>query len=138
MSLCKMLFIMVVLLYTNRVILYVGSGMNNRNQLKVINDWDNPKTTMPCNSNSDPDDFRRERQIRRIAKYRNNSYFVGSLELGMRFARLMSHFANIRKHNLEPVECLCDLFRRIKKTAKDKLVDLLAHRWQLATVTAWA
>lgn len=33
---------MVVLLYTNRVILYVGSGMNNRNQLKVINDWDNP------------------------------------------------------------------------------------------------
>lgn len=23
-------------------------------------------------------------------------------------------------------------------TAKDKLVDLLAHRWQLATVTAWA
>lgn len=85
-----------------------------------------------------PDDIRRERLIRRIAKYRNNSYFVGSLELGMRFARLMSHFANIRKHNLEPVECLCDLFRRIKKTAKDKLVDLLAHRWQLATVTAWA
>ena len=32
----------------------------------------------------------------------------------------------------------CDVFRRIKKTAKDKLVDLLAHRWQLATVTAWA
>ena len=138
MSLCKMLFIMVVLLYTNRVILYVGSGMNNRNQLKVINDWDNPKTTMPSNSNSDPDDFRRERQIRRIAKYRNNSYFVGSLESGMRFARLMSHFANIRKHNLESVDYLCDVFRRIKKTAKDKLVDLLAHRWQLATVTAWA
>lgn len=138
MSLCKMLFIMVVLLYTNRVILYVGSGMNNRNQLKVINDWDNPKTTMPSNSNSDPDDFRRERQIRRIAKYRNNSYFVGSPESGVRFARLMSHFANIRKHNLDPVEYLCDVFRRIKKTAKDKFVDLLAHRWQLATVTAWA
>ena len=137
MSLCKMLFIMVVLLYTNRVILYVGSGMNNRNQLKVINDRDNPKTTMPSNSNSDPDDFRRERQIRRIAKYRNNSYFVGCLESGMRFARLMSHFANIRKHNLDPVEYLCDVFRRIKKTAKNKLVDLLAHRWQLATVTSW-
>ena len=30
------------------------------------------------------------------------------------------------------------VFRRIKKTAKDKLIDLLAHRWQLATVTAWA
>lgn len=41
-------------------------------------------------------------------------------------------------HNLEPVEYLCDVFRRIKKTAKDKLVGLLAHRWQLATVTSWA
>lgn len=78
-----------------------------------------------------------ERQIRRIAKYRNNSYFVGSPESGVCFARLMSHFANIRRHNLDPVEYLCDVFRRIKKTAKDKLVDLLAHRWQLATVTAW-
>lgn len=85
-----------------------------------------------------PDDIRRERLIRRIAKYRNNSYFVGSPESGVRFARLMSHFANIRKHNLDPVEYLCDVFRRIKKTAKDKLVDLLAHRWQLATVTSWA
>ena len=79
-----------------------------------------------------------ERQIRRIAKYRNNSYFVGSPESGVRFARLMSHFANIRKHNLEPMEYLCDVFRRIKNTAKGKLVDLLAHRWQLATVTSWA
>ena len=85
-----------------------------------------------------PDDIRRERLIRRIAKYRNNSYFVGSPESGVRFARQMSHFANIRKHNLDPVEYLCDVFRRIKKTAKDKFVDLLAHRWQLATVTAWA
>ena len=85
-----------------------------------------------------PDDIRRERLIRRIAKYRNNSYFVGSPESGVCFARLMSHFANIRRHNLDPVEYLCDVFRRIKKTAKDKLVDLLAHRWQLATVTAWA
>ena len=118
--------------------IYVGSGMHNRNQLKGINDWNNPKTTMPSNSNLDPDDFRRERQIRRIAKYRNNCYFVGSPESGVRFARLMSHFANIRKHNLDPVEYLCDVFRRIKKTAKDKLVDLLAHRWQQATVTAWA
>ena len=81
------------------------------------------------------DDIRRERLIRRIAKYCNNIYFVGRPESGVRFARQMSHFANIRKHNLDPVLYLCDVFRRIKKTAKDKLVDLLAHRWQLATVT---
>lgn len=79
-----------------------------------------------------------ERQIRRIAKYRNNSYFVCCPESGVRFARLMSHFANIRKHNLDPVEYLSDVFRRIKTTAKDKLVDLLEHRWQPATVGVWA
>ena len=78
-----------------------------------------------------------ERQIRRVAKYRNNSYFVGSPEAGVRFARLMSHFANIRRHNLDPLEYLCDVFRRIKKTAKDKLMDLLAHKWRPATVAVW-
>lgn len=79
-----------------------------------------------------------ERQIRRIAKYRNNSYFVGSPEAGVRFARLMSHFANIRKHNLNPIEYLSDVFRRIKTTAKDKLANLLEHRWQPASVPAWS
>ena len=73
-----------------------------------------------------------------LLKIWRNMHFVRYPESGVRFARLMSHFANIRKHNLDPVEYLCDAFRRIKKTAKDKLVDLLAHRWQLATVTSWA
>lgn len=50
----------------------------------------------------------------------------------------MSHFANIRKHNLESIEYLCDVFRRIKKTANDELVELLAHKWQPATVAVWA
>jgi len=35
---------------------------------------------------------------------------------------------NIRKYNLDPIEFLSDVFRRIKKTAKEKLVDLLADR----------
>ena len=78
-----------------------------------------------------------ERQIRRIAKYRNNSFFVGSPEAGVRFARLMSVFANIRNHKLDPVKYLCDVFRRIKNTADDKLVGLLAHKWQPATVSEW-
>ena len=78
-----------------------------------------------------------ERQIRRIAKYRNNSLFVGSPESGVRFARLMSVFANIRNHHLDPIEYLCDVFRRIGTLAKEKLVDLLPHRWQPVTVPAW-
>lgn len=71
-----------------------------------------------------------ERQIRRIAKYRNNSFFVGSPESGVRFARLQSVFANIRNHKLNAVAYLCDVFRRIGKTAKEELVNLLPHKWQ--------
>lgn len=40
---------------------------------------------------------------------------TGNLEAGVRFARLMSHFANIRRHYLDPLEYLGDVFRRIKK-----------------------
>lgn len=60
-----------------------------------------------------------ERQIRRIAKYRNNSFFAGSPAADIRFTRLMSYFANIWAHKLDPVEYLCDVFRRIKNTARD-------------------
>ena len=73
-----------------------------------------------------------------MKSYHDNSFFVGSPEAGVRFARLMSVFANIRNHHLDPIEYLCDVFRRIKNTSKEKLVNLLAHRWQPATVSAWA
>ncbi|EJX09848.1 transposase IS66 [gut metagenome] len=75
-----------------------------------------------------------ERQIRRIAKYRNNSFFVGSPESGVRFARLQSVFANIRNHKLNAVTYLCDVFRRIGKTVKEELVNLLPHKWQPMTL----
>lgn len=75
-----------------------------------------------------------ERQIRRIAKYRNNSFFVGSPKSGVRFARLQSVFANIRNHKLNAVAYLCDVFRRIGKTAKEELVNLLPHKWQPMTI----
>lgn len=71
-----------------------------------------------------------ERQIRRIAKYRNNSFFVGSPAAGKRFARLQSVFGNIRNHKLNPQIYLCDVFRNIKKIAKEEMVNLLANRWQ--------
>ncbi len=77
-----------------------------------------------------------ERKIRRIAKYRNNSFFVGGVKAGERFARLMSTFANIKQHNLDPMEYLCDVFRRIKNTPKENLVSLLPHKWQpVAAIT---
>ena len=48
------------------------------------------------------------------------------------------HSLMIGANDVGKTNLICDVFRRIKKTAKDKLVELLAHRWQLATVTAWA
>ena len=71
-----------------------------------------------------------ERQIRRLAKYRNNSFFTGSPEAARRLARLLSHFANCKDHHIDSFTYLCDVFRRIKKTAKEDLVNLLEHKWQ--------
>lgn len=73
-------------------------------------------------------------EIRRITKYRNNSFFVGSPESGVSSARLQSVFANIRNHKLNAVTYLCDVFRRIGKTAKKELVNLLPHKWNPLTV----
>ena len=71
-----------------------------------------------------------ERQIRRLAKYRNNSFFTGSPEAAKRLARLLSHFANCKDHRIDSFTYLCDVFRRIGKTAKEDLVNLLEHKWQ--------
>ena len=79
-----------------------------------------------------------EMQIRRLAKYRNNSFFTGSPEAAKRLARLLSHFANCKDHHIDSFTYLCDVFRRIKKTAKEDLVWLLEHKWQPMPVLAVA
>ena len=71
-----------------------------------------------------------EREIRRLAKYRNNSFFVGSPEGGVRLARTLTIFANCKAYNIDSFKYLCDVFRRIKNTAKEDMVNLVAHRWQ--------
>ena len=71
-----------------------------------------------------------EREIRRLAKYRNNSFFVGSPGGGVRLARTLTIFANCKAYNIDPFKYLCDVFRRIKNTAKEDMVNLVAHRWQ--------
>ena len=71
-----------------------------------------------------------EREIRRLAKYRNNSFFVGSTDGGIRLARTLTIFANCKAYNIDPFKYLCDVFRRIKNTANEDMVNLVAHRWQ--------
>ena len=77
-----------------------------------------------------------EREIRRLAKYRNNSFFVGSPDGGIRLARTLTIFANCKAYNIDPYKYLCDVFRRIKNTAKDEMVNLVAHKWQPQLVPA--
>ena len=71
-----------------------------------------------------------EREIRRLAKYRNNSFFVGSPKGGVRLARTLTIFANCKAYNIDPYKYLCDVFRRIKNTARNQMINLVAHRWQ--------
>ena len=71
-----------------------------------------------------------EREIRRLAKYRNNNFFAGSPDGGVRLARSLTTFANCKAYNIDPFKYLCDVLRRIKTTAKDQLVNLVAHKWQ--------
>ncbi len=78
-----------------------------------------------------------ERTIRAIAKYRNNSFFVGSPEGGIRMARMKSIFANCRAHGVNSYDYLCDVFRRIGTTSKEGMFDLLVHRWQPQTVWSY-
>ncbi len=78
-----------------------------------------------------------ERTIRSITKYRNNSFFVGSPVGGVRLARMKSIFANCRAYGLNAYEYLCDVFRRIGTTAHEDLINLLPHKWQLATVSQY-
>ena len=46
-----------------------------------------------------------------------------------RLARTLTIFANCKAYNIAPYKYLCDVFRRIKNTAKDQLVNLVAHKW---------
>lgn len=56
------------------------------------------------------------------------------LKLGFDLQDFNLFFANIRNHKLNAVSYLCDVFRRIKKTTKEELVNLLPHKWQPMTV----
>ena len=49
---------------------------------------------------------------------------------GARLARTLTIFANCKAYNIDPYKYLCDVFRRIKTTAKDQLVNLVVHKWQ--------
>ena len=67
---------------------------------------------------------------RRRGSVTTRCFFVGSPQGGVRLARTLTIFANCKAYNIDPYKYLCDVFRRIKNTAKDQLVNLVAHKWQ--------
>lgn len=70
-----------------------------------------------------------EQQMRRIAIYRNNSFFVGSIESAKRFARLCSLVQCAKLCKKNSTRYIEDLLNKIGNTVKDEYVNLLANRW---------
>jgi transposase len=72
-----------------------------------------------------------EAALRIIALLRKNSLFFGNEEAGRRLMVLYSLLAMCERHDVNPEPYLADVLIRIQDHPKDKLVELLPHRWKL-------
>lgn len=111
-----------------------NKSMGNRKRtcrLRLMASTQNRQSITPWRTTSANDIYTQDSEVA------NNSFFVGCPKADVWFARLMSVFANIQNHKLGLVEYLCDVFRRIKNTADEKLVELFAHKWLSATLSVW-
>ena len=70
-----------------------------------------------------------ELQMRQIAIYRNNSYFLGSVKSAKRFARLVSLTQSAKNCKRNVQKYLHDVLNRVAMEARDDLVSILPHKW---------
>ena len=70
-----------------------------------------------------------ELQMRQIAIYRNNSYFLGSVKSATRFARLGSLTQSAKNWKRNVQKYFHDILNRVTVTVKDELVGILPHKW---------
>ena len=70
-----------------------------------------------------------ELQMRQIAIYRNNSYFLGSVKSAKRFARLVSLTQSAKNCKRNVQKYFHDILNRVTVTVKDELVGILPHKW---------
>ena len=70
-----------------------------------------------------------ELQMRQIAIYRNNSYFLGSVKSAKRFARLVSLTQSAKNCKRNVQKYFHDILNRVTVTVKDELVNILPHKW---------
>ncbi|HTJ83446.1 MAG TPA: IS66 family transposase [Polyangiaceae bacterium] len=73
-----------------------------------------------------------EAALRIVALARKNSLFFGNEEAGRRFMVLYSLIATCERHDVNPEAYLADVLLRIQDHPKDRLVDLLPHKWKEA------
>ncbi len=94
----------------------------------TLNRWDK-LTVFITDSTLEIDNNRIENAIRPLALGRKNYLFVGSDEGGQRAAMMYSFFASCKIHNLNPLEWLTDVLRRIANHPINQIDELLPHKW---------
>ncbi len=70
-----------------------------------------------------------ELQMRKIAIYRNNSFFLGSVKSAKRFARLISLVQSAKNCKRNVQKYFHDTLNSVMVTAKEDLVSILPHKW---------
>ena len=70
-----------------------------------------------------------ELQMRQIAIYRNQSYFLGSVKSARRFARLVSLTQSAKNCKRNVQKYFHDILNRAVVTVKEELVSILPHKW---------
>lgn len=69
------------------------------------------------------------KEMRQIAIYRNNSFFLGSVKSAKRFARLISLVQSAKNCKRNVQKYFHDNLNRVMVTAKEDLASILPHRW---------
>ena len=79
-----------------------------------------------------------EAALRIVALARKNSLFFGTEEAGRRFMVLYSLIATCERHDVNPEVYLADVLIRIQDHPKQRLGELLPHRWKQTFGAAFA
>jgi transposase len=77
-----------------------------------------------------------ERSLRGVAVGRRHWTFFGSDNGGRTAAVLTSLIATSKRHHLDPLAYLRDVFERVNAHPKHRLEELLPDRWAAAQITA--
>ena len=81
--------------------------------------------------------FRRDKQIKADLTDPDEITRQRVIQIAPLFHDLKSYLDKLESTLKAEDEYLCDVFRRIKTTSKEKHVDLLAHRWQPESESVW-